>query len=96
MNVFYESGPLVDDSLQKNITKLIETFKLETYDQYTKGSKLMELSLGEVTSHRDQISSIGFFSSIEMFLALKKVIKKLKVTTVASQIRQTKLLLLLL
>ena len=33
----------------------------------------MELSLGEVTSHRDQISSIGFFSSIEIFLALKKV-----------------------
>ena len=33
----------------------------------------MELSLGEVTSHRDQVSSIGFFSSIEIFLALKKV-----------------------
>ncbi|XP_028418305.1 probable flavin-containing monoamine oxidase A [Dendronephthya gigantea] len=60
-------------SSQKNIGKLIETFKLETYDQYTKGSKLMELSLGEVTSHTDQISSIGFFSSIEMFLALKKI-----------------------
>ena len=58
---------------QKNITKLIDIFKLKTYEQYTKGSKLMELSLGEVTSHRDQVSSIGFFSSIEIFLALKKI-----------------------
>ena len=33
----------------------------------------MELSHGEVTSHRDQISSIGFFSSLEIFLAFKKV-----------------------
>lgn len=61
------------DSDQKNISKLINIFKLETYKQYTKGSKLMELSLGEVTSDRDQISAIGFFSSIEIFLALKKV-----------------------
>jgi hypothetical protein len=53
--------------------KLIDRFKLKTYEQYTKGSKLMELSLGEVTSHRDPVSSIGFLSSIEVFLALKKV-----------------------
>ena len=33
----------------------------------------MELSLGEVTSHKDAISAIGFFSSVEMFLAMKKV-----------------------
>lgn len=71
--IVYVSYYVQFDSGQKNITKVLDTFKLETYEQYTKGSKLMELSLGEVTSHRDQVSSIGFFSSIEIFLAIKKV-----------------------
>lgn len=53
--------------------RLINTFKLETYDQYFEGSKLIEINDGEVTSHKDEIASVGFFTSIEMYLTIKKV-----------------------
>ena len=53
--------------------RLINTFKLETYDQYFEGSKLIEINDGEVTSPKYEIASVGFFTSIEMYLTIKKV-----------------------
>ncbi|XP_046846384.1 probable flavin-containing monoamine oxidase A [Xenia sp. Carnegie-2017] len=58
---------------QNNICKLIERFKLQTYKQYTKGSKLIEINPGDVTSTDDETSSLGFITSMEIFLACKKI-----------------------
>ena len=52
---------------------LIKVFELETYDQYYEGSQLAEINSGEVTSHKSEFSSMGFLSSLDLYLTVKKV-----------------------